>query len=196
MPPRLPAKGACRRKTPRVRTSHGLSRGRGHVGLGGLLPREPGAKAHQDNPRKRRWRQGCQRLGHDRAPWVDNAHARFPREGLRGNVSGETRRSGPRCRETLGPPVPLHGALDSVSSPRGASRGSEPGTHEVRFHVSVRVADVGRKHRVFGPPGVPQGPQVNQALARRKLVAPLTGRAGGEKANRCKGGTHDPQRSS
>lgn len=67
-------------------------------------------------------------------------------------MSDETRRSGPRCRETRGPPVPLHGALDSVWSPRGASRGSEPGTREVRFHVSVRVADVGRKHRALGPP--------------------------------------------
>jgi hypothetical protein len=75
----------------------------------------------------------------------------------RASRSMTTRRSGHGRRETSGPPVIPHGALDSVGRPRGESRESEPGTREVRVHA-VRL---GGRHRldasrVFSA-GRPQG---------------------------------------
>jgi hypothetical protein len=54
------------------------------------------------------------------------------------------RRSGLGRRETSGPPVVPHGALDSVGTARGESRESAPGTREVRVHA-VRL---GGRHRL------------------------------------------------
>ena len=64
------------------------------------------------------------------------------------------RQSGLERRETLGPPVLPRRARDSARYPRGESRGSEPGTHEVRVHV---VRSSGRRRldasRVFSSAG-------------------------------------------
>jgi hypothetical protein len=50
--------------------------------------------------------------------------------------------------KTSGPPIMSRRALISAGRPRGESRGSGSGTHEVRVHVSfVWVAEVGWTHR-------------------------------------------------
>jgi hypothetical protein len=51
-------------------------------------------------------------------------------------VFGTIHRSGRGWREPPLPPVLPRGAQDSVGCPRGESRVSEPGTHEVRVHES------------------------------------------------------------
>jgi hypothetical protein len=60
------------------------------------------------------------------------------------------RRSGLGRRETSGPPIVPHGALDSVGTARGESRESESGTREVRVHA-VRLGGRNRSDasRVF-----------------------------------------------
>lgn len=50
-------------------------------------------------------------------------------------VFGAIHRSGCGRRESPLPPAILHGAQDSVGCPRGESRDSGPGTHEVRVHA-------------------------------------------------------------
>jgi len=100
--------------------------------------------------RKREKRQGCQRLdrkipgtvGRQRPRSQQTITARWPnearptREELSGPVmSGTIHRSGRGRRESPLPPVLPHGAKDSVGCPRGESRDSGPGTHEVRVHA-------------------------------------------------------------
>jgi hypothetical protein len=82
------------------------------------------------------------------------------------------RQSGRGCRETPGPPVMSRGALVSAGLPRGESRDSEPGTHEVRVHViqtggrsrldASRVLSAGRSQDLLAQ---------HRALARKKLEA-------------------------
>jgi hypothetical protein len=82
------------------------------------------------------------------------------------------RRSGRGCRETPGPPVMSRGALVSAGRPRGESRGSEPGTHEVRVHViqtggrsrldASRVLSAGRSQGLLAQ---------HRSLAGKKLEA-------------------------
>jgi hypothetical protein len=99
--------------------------------------------------RKREKRQGCQRLDRKipgtvgrqrpRSHAVDMSRPRSTRptrEDLSGSVmSGTIHRSGRGRRESPLPPVLPHGAKDSVGCPRGESRDSGPGTHEVRVHA-------------------------------------------------------------
>jgi len=75
-------------------------------------------------------------------------------------------------RETSGPPVIPHGALFSVGRPRYESGESEPGTHEVRVHVVVWVADVGWTHRASSSARGRKTDWCKRALARKKSVAP------------------------
>jgi hypothetical protein len=88
-------------------------------------------------------------------------------------VSGDDPPKRSRCRETPGPPVMSRGALVSAGRPRGESRESEPGTHEVRVHVIIRqVAEVGWTHRASCPPGGRKTCwRLDRALARKKLEA-------------------------
>jgi len=74
--------------------------------------------------------------------------------------------------KTLGPPVMSRGASDSAGRPRGASRGSEPGTHEVRVHA-VRLG--GRRRldasRVFGT-GRSQGLVEQEGASQEEAHSP------------------------
>jgi len=82
------------------------------------------------------------------------------------------RRSVLGCRETSGPPEMLHGALVSVGRHGRESARQDLGTHEVRVHA-VRLGGRSRLDAscVFFP-GRLKGLLVNEALARKKFVAP------------------------
>jgi hypothetical protein len=96
---------------------------------------------------KKEGRQGCQRYGRHWAPWEEHAHARrvaeaarpnarrYPEESNRGVCPIRSAEAVSDVVKTSGPPVMPRGALDSVGCPRGESRGSEPGTREVRVHA-------------------------------------------------------------
>jgi hypothetical protein len=76
------------------------------------------------------------------------------RQSARGHAPAAFRRSVLGRRETSSPPVMPYGAQDSVGRPRRESGEREPGTYEVRVHVSfVWVAEFGRTHRASFPPG-------------------------------------------
>lgn len=99
--------------------------------------------------RKREKRQGCQRLDRKipgtvgrqrpRSHAVDMSRPRSTRptrDDLSDSVlSGTIHRSGRGRRESPLPPAIPHGAKDSVGCPRGESRDSGSGTHEVRVHA-------------------------------------------------------------
>jgi len=89
------------------------------------------------------------------SPWEQHAHAHDPGREARGMRSraGGIRRSGRGRRETPRSPEVPYGAQDSVGCPRRESGERKPGTHEVRVHAFVWVAEIGRMHRASFAPG-------------------------------------------
>jgi len=102
---------------------------------------------------KRSSRQGCQRLDRiahrgKKTPTLVSPGREAVELELRERMT--IRRSGLGCRENTRSPGQPDGTLDSVGPPRGASRDSEPGTHEVRVHM-IRMGGRNRSDasRVF-----------------------------------------------
>jgi len=115
------------------------------------------------------------------APWEETptlsslptGHGERRREAKIGSVCLATiRRSVRECRETLGPPVVLHGAQDSVGCPRDESRGVSWERTRYGCTQIVQVAEVGRTHRASCPPKGRKARWRARALARRNLEIP------------------------
>jgi len=109
------------------------------------------------------------------APWEDNAHAHDRGREVLIMGSSRRRRSAEAVSDVVKRPVPRslpYGAQDSVGRPRRASGESEPGTHEMRVHAIVWVAEIDRTHRASSPPEGRKARRGERALARRKSVVP------------------------
>jgi hypothetical protein len=116
-----------------------LSRGAVTVALAASPMRDRNAKALQDT----RWNDeaatGVSEARSRRAPWKQNVHVAFvvdPPKRIFGVVKHRV------------PQMP-RGALDAAGYPGNASCRQGLGPREVRFHVEIQVADVGRTHRVL-----------------------------------------------
>jgi len=168
-------------------TSHSLSRGGGHNGLGGSFSSPiRGALHHRSTTAqgaRRRAKAGRRRSG-DRSirgsitsgavglkkPTLET-HPR--RVGARGSACPmEIRRSGRGRRETSGPLVSHVEPQSSEWRPRGESRGRSWEHARCGCTEVVRVADVDRTRRASCPPGDRKISWRARALARRKPEAP------------------------
>jgi len=188
-------KGPCRWKTPRVITSHPLSRGDGHSDLGGFFTRN-GGNARKSRSRKEPRRRSASRARGrgDRgvrgsigllAPWEENAHAPSSRTRSQDGTAGRearwqarcpvaVHRSGRECRETLGPPVkstepktPWSSTRNTQSQNRGVSREHTRYRYTFTFRWQKSVVRIARLalSNCAGRKACWRG----RALARRKL---------------------------
>ena len=148
-----------------------------------------------DIPRKRERRQRCQRLGHQRAPWGENTHARvatrretngFKRQGS--VCPSVIRRSVRECREALGPlinrtepktPWGVHVGESRVASRERTRYGS------TQYHAGGRSRSDASRALPAGRSQGLVGGESSRALARRKLEAPPDVGQSREKAKRC-----------
>jgi hypothetical protein len=118
------AKASKRRIRKLIRPLRG--RGRGDRGVRGSIAKQTPGTVGRKRPRS-------QQIDHREV--TDETRGRPEKQIGAGWCLGAIHRSGCGRRESPLPPAILFGAQDSVGCPRGESRDSGSGTHEVRVHA-------------------------------------------------------------